>query len=566
MSIKIITLLGLLFVTNCTFRATKVTVVGAGNVGATAANVLAINEVAAEVVLIDIKEGLAEGKAMDIMQTAQLVGFDTIVKGVTNDYSLTAASDVVVITSGVPRKPGMTREELLGVNAKIVKSVVENLIKFSPEAIFVVVANPMDAMTHLTLKLTGLPRNRVIGMGGLLDSSRFKYFLSQALQCNHNDVHGIVIGGHGDKTMIPLARFATYKGIPVSHLLPDEKIAEFNTTLNSLEDYLKTANLECYDLLLGRDTKTKVGILYMKNIVENDLIEKVKLKLSTIDIDGIIDSTYLKENLESKNNNFFPTIVSTERPDKVTMSLLEGKVVIIVDNSPYALIMPNYFIDFFHTVDDYYQKPINATFIRIVRLLAFFISIFVPALYIMVTTHNHNFINLDLLLSLKAQRESVPFKAITEALLMMLAFEILRESDIRMSSTSGNAVSILGGLILGDAAVSAGIISPIMIIVIAISAISGLTFSSIELVSAIRWWRLLLIILSAILGIWGIIIGGALLVIRLLTIKNFDRHYLTPIMPFIKTEFKDNIIKFSNKGIKYRNPTLTKNVKRGHFR
>lgn len=348
---------------------------------------------------------------------------------------------------------------------------------------------------------------------------------------------------------------------------PKEALNEnFNTNLGLIRKRLKTANLECYDLLLGRDTKTKVGILYMKNIVENDLIEKVKLKLSTIDIDGIIDSTYLKENLESKNNNFFPTIVSTERPDKVTMSLLEGKVVIIVDNSPYALIMPNYFIDFFHTVDDYYQKPINATFIRIVRLLAFFISIFVPALYIMVTTHNHDFINLDLLLSLKAQRESVPFKAITEALLMMLAFEILRESDIRMSSTSGNAVSILGGLILGDAAVSAGIISPIMIIVIAISAISGLTFSSIELVSAIRWWRLLLIILSAILGIWGIIIGGVLLVIRLLTIKNFDRHYLTPIMPFIKTEFKDNIIKFSNKGIKYRNPTLTKNVKRGHFR
>jgi len=226
MSLKLISLLILFFLTSCKYRATKVTVVGAGNVGATAANVLAINEVASEVVLIDIKEGLAEGKAMDIMQTAQLVGFDTIVKGVTNDYSLTENSDVVVITSGVPRKPGMTREELLGVNAKIVKSVVENLIKYSPEAIFVVVANPMDAMTHLTLKLTGLPRNRVIGMGGLLDSSRFKYYLSQALGCNHNDVHGIVIGGHGDKTMIPLARYATYKGIPVSTLLPEEKIEE----------------------------------------------------------------------------------------------------------------------------------------------------------------------------------------------------------------------------------------------------------------------------------------------------------------------------------------------------
>lgn len=204
----------------------KVTVVGAGNVGATCANVLAVNEVANEVVLIDIKEGFAEGKAMDIMQTAQLMGFDTVVKGVTNDYSQTAGSDVVVITSGMPRKPGMTREELIGVNAGIVKSVVSSILKYSPSAILVIVANPMDPMAYLTLHAFGLPRNRVIGMGGALDSSRFKYFLSQALECNANDVDGMVIGGHGDTTMIPLARLATYKGIPVSNLLPAEKLEE----------------------------------------------------------------------------------------------------------------------------------------------------------------------------------------------------------------------------------------------------------------------------------------------------------------------------------------------------
>lgn len=204
----------------------KVTVVGAGNVGATAANVLAINEVASEVVLIDIKEGLAEGKAMDIMQTAQLIGFDTVVKGVTNDYSQTAGSQVVVVTSGIPRKPGMTREDLIGVNAGIVKSVVSNILQYSPEAIIVMVSNPMDPMAYLTLKSMKLPRNRVIGMGGALDSSRFKYFLSQALGCNQNEVEGMVIGGHGDTTMIPLARFATYKGIPVSSLLSAEKLDE----------------------------------------------------------------------------------------------------------------------------------------------------------------------------------------------------------------------------------------------------------------------------------------------------------------------------------------------------
>ncbi len=204
----------------------KVTVVGAGNVGATCANVLAVNEVANEVVLIDIKEGLAEGKAMDIMQTAQLMGFDTVVKGVTNDYSQTADSDVVVITSGLPRKPGMTREELIGVNAGIVKSVAQNILKYSPNTILVIVSNPMDPMAYLSLKTLGLPRNRVIGMGGALDSSRFKYFLSQALDCNANEVEGLVIGGHGDTTMIPLASLATYKGVPVTKLLSAEKLDE----------------------------------------------------------------------------------------------------------------------------------------------------------------------------------------------------------------------------------------------------------------------------------------------------------------------------------------------------
>ncbi|MCQ2350313.1 MAG: malate dehydrogenase [Paludibacteraceae bacterium] len=202
----------------------KVTVVGAGNVGATCANVLAVNEVANEIVLIDIKEGLAEGKAMDIMQTAQLMGFDSVVTGVTNDYSKTANSDVVVITSGLPRKPGMTREELIGVNSGIVKSVAQNILAHSPNAILIIVSNPMDPMAYLSLKTLGLPKNRVIGMGGALDSSRFKYFLSQALKCNANEVEGIVIGGHGDTTMIPLARLATYKGIPVSTLLSKEEL------------------------------------------------------------------------------------------------------------------------------------------------------------------------------------------------------------------------------------------------------------------------------------------------------------------------------------------------------
>ena len=202
----------------------KVTVVGAGNVGATCANVLAFKEIADEIVMLDVKEGVSEGKAIDMNQTAQLLGFDSRITGKTNDYAATANSDVVVITSGIPRKPGMTREELIGVNAGIVKSVSENILKYSPNAILVIISNPMDTMTYLTSKVTGLPKNRIVGMGGALDSSRFKYYLSNTLEVNPNEVEGMVIGGHGDTTMIPVARLATYKGIPIADLLTKEAL------------------------------------------------------------------------------------------------------------------------------------------------------------------------------------------------------------------------------------------------------------------------------------------------------------------------------------------------------
>ena len=201
-------------------KRTKITVVGAGNVGATCANVMVQKELADEIVLLDIKEGVAEGKALDITQTAALLDFDVKITGSTNDYSKTTGSDVVVITSGIPRKPGMTREELIGTNAGIVKDVAQNILKHSPEAIIVVISNPMDTMTYLAAKATGLPKNRIIGMGGILDSSRFKCYLSKALDnAPASDIQGVVIGGHGDTTMIPLTRYATYMGIPVAELM-----------------------------------------------------------------------------------------------------------------------------------------------------------------------------------------------------------------------------------------------------------------------------------------------------------------------------------------------------------
>ena len=204
----------------------KVTIVGAGNVGASCAEYIAIKSIASEVVLLDIKEGFAEGKALDLMQTATTLGFNSRITGVTNDYSATKDSDVVVITSGVPRKPGMTREELIGINAGIVQLVASSILEHSPNTVMVVVSNPMDTMTYLTLKATGLPKNRVIGMGGALDSSRFKTYLSLALDKPANDIQGMVIGGHGDTTMIPLTRLASYNGTPVSQHLTDEDLEQ----------------------------------------------------------------------------------------------------------------------------------------------------------------------------------------------------------------------------------------------------------------------------------------------------------------------------------------------------
>lgn len=201
----------------------KITVVGAGAVGATCADNIARKELASELVLLDIKEGFAEGKAQDMMQTAALLGFDTRISGSTNDYTKTANSDVVVITSGLPRKPGMTREELIGTNAGIVKGVCENILKHSPNAIIIVISNPMDTMTYLALQSTGLPKNRIIGMGGTLDSARFKYQLSTTLDCSPADLNALVVGGHGDTTMIPLIKHATWNSIPVTKFLSEEQ-------------------------------------------------------------------------------------------------------------------------------------------------------------------------------------------------------------------------------------------------------------------------------------------------------------------------------------------------------
>ena len=345
---------------------------------------------------------------------------------------------------------------------------------------------------------------------------------------------------------------------------PKDSFTEtYNINISLIRKRIKSPDLYAENIELGRITKTKIGILYMNNIAKKEIVKQIKNNLEKIDIDGIIDSSYLKQTLECKNN-LFPTISLTERPDKASMAILEGKVIIIVDMSPYALILPSFLIDFFHTTDDYYQKSINTSFIRIIRLFAFLVAVFTPALYISITTRNYNLIPLDLLLTLKAGRTFVPFPAYIEALFMLICFEILKESDLRMSSTTGSAVSILGGLILGDAAVSAGIVSPIMIIVIAISSIASLTFSSIELGNALRNYKIILLILSTIFGINGLLVGTTILLYQLLTLKVFGIPYLNPIIPYEKNEIKDTIIKTNTLHPK-RNSQLTHNINRGKY-
>lgn len=343
---------------------------------------------------------------------------------------------------------------------------------------------------------------------------------------------------------------------------PKDSFTEmFNTNLGLIRRRIKTTNLESLDLEVGRYTKTKVTILSVKGIVKEELVQKVYNQLKRISIDGIIDSSYLKSYLEG-DHTLFPTVMMSERPDRASMALLEGKVVILTDLSPYALILPSFFLDYFHTVDDYYQKNSNTTFIRIIRVIAFFVAIFLPAIYISVTTRNYDLVPYRLLLILKAGRTFVPFAAYIEALFMIIAFEILKESDIRMSATTGSAVSILGGLILGDAAVSAGIVSPIMIIIIAISSIAALIFPSNELVNAIRFYKISILLLSAFFGIYGVFVGAVFLFYKLISMKSFGFSYLSPIIPFDKNEWKDSILRKEQK-TKYRNSYITDNVVRG---
>jgi len=328
------------------------------------------------------------------------------------------------------------------------------------------------------------------------------------------------------------------------------------TNIGLIRRRIRSNHLIVSEHIVGKQTKTKVSVLYMNNIAEEQLVKEVEKKIAAINIDGILDSTYIRE-IIIKNNTVFPSIETTERPDLASMCLLEGRVLVLVENSPYALIIPTFFIDLFHASEDNYQNAKNVSFTRIIRYIAFILAVLTPAFYIAITTFNHETIPVDLFVSFAAQRAGVPFPAIVEALGMTLVFEILRESDIRMPHLSGSAISILGAVVLGDAAVSAGIVSSIMVIVIAISAISSLMFSHIGMTNAIRVWRIFFMIFATFFGVFGIFLCGVLLLVKLSEMKSFGKPYLYPVAPFQWEFFKENIFKRNIKKVTKRMPILT---------
>jgi spore germination protein KA len=320
----------------------------------------------------------------------------------------------------------------------------------------------------------------------------------------------------------------------------------YQTNIGLIRKRIKSEKLWLEEHIVGKRSKTKVGILYIEDIVDKKIVKYISDKIKKIDIDSIMDSNYIIELISGNYRNVFSDYLSTERPDIVNMHLLNGKIAIIVENTQYVVIVPIVFFDFFHTSEDFYQKVINVNYTRIVRLLAFFITILTPAIYIAITTHNHEAIPEKLLISFSAQRDGVPFPSIVEALLMLITFEILKETDLRIPNMLGSALSIVGALVLGEAAVQAGIVSPIMVIVIAITAISGLIVSSVELSNGIRWWRIIYIIGAASLGLIGVLLVSLVLVINITSIKSFGLPFFSPVAP-LNFSNQNNAIFLTNK-------------------
>lgn len=338
---------------------------------------------------------------------------------------------------------------------------------------------------------------------------------------------------------------------------PKEAFVEnYQINLGLIKRRIKTHNLKNKDIYIGRYTKNTASVLYIDSIGEKKIFDDVIKKLEAIDKDGINDVTQLKKYLGDRTRKPFPAFKITERPDVVANALLEGKIVVILDNSSNAIIIPSFFADFINPIADNYEKAININFLKILRFFCFFLAILTPAIYIAVTTYNQETIPTTILINFQSQRIKVPFPAVVECLITLIICEILRESDIRFPSSYGSATSILGALVLGEAAVSAGIVSPIMIIIVAITFISSLIFTDLEVINSIRHWRFFFLFVAAIYGLFGIGIGFIAFIASLTSYEVFNKPYFYPLAPFDFTYLKETLFKRQNKK---RSKILSKN-------
>ena len=386
------------------------------------------------------------------------------------------------------------------------------------------------------------------------DFTEFSYYLSSGFTI-------IVVDGE-EKAIVLETRANLDRGVseatnePILRGPKDSFTESHAKNIGLIRKRIKDNNLWFSDIKVGRRTKTRVSIGYISDVVDKDNIERIKDKLSRINVDGILDSGSLKEYL-NKQKTSFPLIQSTERPDLVSLALLSGKIVILVENSPYALILPVVFSDFLHTSEDEFQNPINISFTRILKVIALFITLFTPAIYIAITTFDQAVVPNKLLISLAIQREGVPFPTAFEVILLMMIFEILRESDIRLPANMGASMSIVGALVLGEAAVNASIVSPIAVIVVAITSICSLIFTDADFINGIRTWRLIFILSATFLGLIGLVSASLCFILKLSSLENFGVGYLAPISPFDKKESFGALFKRRDFNI-YKRPSFLK--------
>ncbi len=344
---------------------------------------------------------------------------------------------------------------------------------------------------------------------------------------------------------------------------PKDSFTENNAlNIGLIRKRIKDPNLWVEESKIGTRTQTKVSIIYIKGVAKDININKIQQKLKKINIDGILDSGYIRDYLEENQKSAFPKVQSTERPDLTCQALLNGKIAIMVENSPYVLLLPAVLSDFLKSSDDYYQKAINTSFSRILRAIAFIITIITPAIYIALMTFNQEMIPDQLLISLATQRSQVPFPTFMEVLIFIIIFEILRQADLRAPNTSGAAMSIVGALVLGDAAVAAGIVSPIVIIVVAITSICELVFIDMDIINAIRQWRFIFIFSTIFTGIIGIVVAGIIFIIKLASLESLNVPYLSPFSPPNLTALKDSIVLFPTNMRTKRNQFIAEDIKK----